>query len=129
MKSRRSLLVVAVALSISAPALAQEEDEAGEAAAVVKAATGIENREPTGESSQFKTGDRIFVWSQIKNASGQSIEHVWKRDGKELRRARFTMGSSSWRVNSRISNAAPGNYLVEVTSGEDVLGSTRFTVE
>src|SRR5262245_35741469 len=124
MKALKSLGIAAFALSLSPAALASSTD----AAAVVKAATGVEDRQPVGESSQFKKGDRVFVWSQIKNADGQSVDHVWKRDGKEFWRAHFDVASASWRVNSRVANAASGSYVVDVTAGDDVLGSVSFTV-
>ena len=115
------------------------EQKAGEAAATaaaasgahaeVKAATGIEDRKPTGEATSFKAGTLIYVWSQVTGAKGQEVEHVWKRDGKEFRRAKFSIGSVRWNMNSRIPNAAKGGYVVEVVLGDEKLGEIAFTVE
>lgn len=123
-------LLTAVTLSVALPALADDKPAAaaGEASAVVKAATEIQNREPVGEATQFKKGDKIYVWSQLRNLEGQSIDHVWKKDGKELYRAHLDVGSKSWRTNSRRQNAQPGSYVVEVMQGETQLGSIAFTV-
>src|SRR5262249_30228140 len=118
----------ATALLIAFPSLAHAED-AGTPTATAKAATGVENRLPVGEASKFKKGDRIFVWSEVLGADGQSVEHVWKRDGKEFRRARFDVQSRRWRVNSRMQDAHPGSYVVEVVAGDKVIGSVNFTVE
>jgi hypothetical protein len=123
MKKLATALVATLALSLSAPARAEGDPEA-----LVKAASGIAGRDPTGEATAFKSGERVFAWSQIKNAGGQSVEHVWKRDGKEIWRARFDVGGNKWRVNSHRSSIEPGSYLVEVTSGDKVLGSVQFTV-
>ncbi len=95
----------------------------------VKAATGIENRKPTGEATSFPAGTLIYVWSQIYDANGQEVEHVWKRDGKEFRRAKFPIGSVRWSRNSRMPSAKKGSYVVEVMLGEDKLGEIAFTVE
>jgi hypothetical protein len=99
------------------------------AKAEVKAATGIENRMPTGEASTFAPGTLIYVWSQVTGANGKEVEHVWKRDGKEFRRAKFNIGSKRWSMNSRMPKAAKGSYVVEVVLGEEKIGEVSFTVE
>jgi hypothetical protein len=105
------------------------DGEAKPARADVKAATGIENREPTGEATTFSPGTLIYVWSRVFEAKDQDVEHVWKRDGQEFRRAKFHIGSPRWSVNSRMQNAKKGAYVVEVVMGEEKLGEVSFTVE
>lgn len=105
------------------------DGEAKPAHADVKAATGIENREPTGEATTFAPGTLIYVWSRVFEAKDQDVEHVWKRDGQEFRRAKFHIGSPRWSVNSRMQNAKKGAYVVEVVMGEEKLGEASFTVE
>jgi hypothetical protein len=99
------------------------------AKAEVKAATGIENKMPTGEGTSFKAKEKVFVWSEVTGAAGQEVEHVWKRDGKEVNRAKFSIGAKRWRMNSRVPSAAKGAYVVEVMLGEQKLGEVSFTVE
>ena len=111
---------------------AKQPAEAGEdnlARAEVKAATGIEDRKPTGEATKFEAGTLVYVWSQVFDAKDREVEHVWKRDGKEFRRAKFQIGSVRWSVNSRMPKAKKGAYVVEVVAGEDKLGEVSFTVE
>ncbi len=111
---------------------AAAEKEPGEgkpAHADVKAATGIESRKPTGEADKFSAGTTIYVWSQVFDAKDKEVEHVWKKDDKELRRAKFQIGSVRWSVNSRQQNAKKGAYVVEVVCGDDKLGEVSFTVE
>lgn len=103
--------------------------EASGARAEVKAATGIEDRKPTGEATTFKAGTLIYVWSQVTGANGKEVEHVWKREGKEFRRAKFSVGSVRWSMNSRMPGARKGSYVVEVILGEEKLGEVSFTVE
>ncbi len=102
-----------------------------DAAAEVKAGTGIEDREPTGVASAFKKGDTVFVWSNITDADGQTVEHVWKLDGKEVFKVSFEVKSKRWRVNSRRRNLAAGAYVVEATTddGKKKLGEVAFKVE
>jgi len=102
-----------------------------DAAAEVKAGTGIEDREPTGVASSFKKGDTVFVWSNITEADGQTVEHAWKLDGKEVFKVSFEVKSKRWRVNSRRRNLAAGAYVVEVTAddGKKKLGEVSFKVE
>jgi hypothetical protein len=112
------------------PAEKKADSAEGKSAhAEVKAATGIENREPTGETDKFSAGTTIFVWSRVFDAKDEDVEHVWKRDDKEFRRAKFHVGSVRWTMNSRQRNAKKGSYVVEVMRGEDKLGEVSFTVE
>ena len=111
------------------PAAAKSDAAGDDAKAEVRAATGIENKLPTGVSATFKANDTVFVWSEVTGASGQEVEHVWKRDGKEFRRAKFAIGSKRWKTNSRMRNAGKGAYVVEVVLGDKALGEVSFTVE
>jgi hypothetical protein len=137
MTTQRSLALVAfafaaAAISLSLVASAHGEEKAppaGATTATVKAATAVENRLPVGEATRFAAGTRIFVWSEIVGADGETIEHVWKKDGTEMRRARFAVHSNRWRTNSRVPSAAVGHYVVEVLAGGRVIGSTSFVVE
>jgi len=108
---------------------AAETKSESAAHADVKAATGIENRLPTGEATTFQKGTLIYVWSLVTGANGKEVEHVWKRDGKEFRRAKFSIGSKRWSMNSRVPGAAKGNYVVEVVLGDEKLGEVSFVVE
>jgi hypothetical protein len=71
----------------------------------------------------------VYVWSQVFDAKDKDVEHVWKRDDKEFRRAKFHIGSVRWSMNSRMPSAKKGAYVVQVVSGEDKLGEVSFTVE
>jgi len=103
--------------------------EVSGAHADMKAAPGIENRLPTGEATTFSAGTLIYVWSQVTGAQGKEVEHVWKRDGKEFRRAKFSIGSVRWNMNSRMPSAKKGAYVVETVLGEEKIGEVSFTVE
>lgn len=131
--------IIASLISLAVPAFAEEAAKeaaketaapaATEAKAEVKAAAGIENRMPTGEATTFAAKSTVYVWSEVNGANGQEVEHVWKKDDKEIRRAKFQVGAKRWRMNSRASSAAKGSYVVEVVLGDKVLGDVKFTVE
>lgn len=119
------LFLALVSASILAIAPGAQADPAAEA----KAATKIENREPVDPGTSFKSGDTVYVWSSVTGAEGKTVQHVWKKDGKELRRAQFPVKSARWRVNSKLQYAAAGEYVVEVVAEEQKLTEVSFKVE
>jgi hypothetical protein len=133
MKTLGLALVLASSLCLPVIARAQSDTppaaSAEEAKALVKAASSIENRLPVGEATSFKAGETIYVWSEVTGAAGQEVEHVWKRDGKEVRRAKLSIGAKKWKTNSRMQKVGKGSYVVEVVLGEQKIGEVSFTVE
>lgn len=124
MKTRSMFLALALTF---APCLAPAAH--AEQSAVVKAGTGIENRQPVGVGASFKAGEPIFVWSEVRDADGKTAEHVWKRDGKEVNHARLPVRSRVWRTSSRVPRAAAGSWTVEVIVDGQTLGTVSFKVE
>lgn len=136
-KSGRLLVYSVFALSMAAgsafagdgsdaPVAAQE---AQAAAAEVKMAKSIENREPVEEGTSFAAGEKIWAWSRITGANGTTVKHVWKKDGAEVWSATLEIKSNRWTTYSRRKVSA-GQYEVEVR-GEDgtSLGTVSFTVQ
>lgn len=139
----KSLLIASLSLVLGAgAALADERPLPGEAvpaqaeapaqqgaAAEVKAAKGIENKEPVEEGTSFAAGDKVWVWSRITGAANTTVKHVWKKNGQEIWSANLPVKSTRWTTSSR-RTVQPGQYVVEV-QGEDgsVLGSVSFDVQ
>lgn len=100
------------------------------ASAEVKAAKGVEKREPVEPGSSFEAGTTVWAWSLVSGAAGTTVKHVWKKDGAELWHANLKIGSKKWTTYSRRTIKTAGAYSVEVV-GEDgtVLGTTEFTVQ
>jgi hypothetical protein len=99
------------------------------AAAEVKAARGVENREPVDEGTTFAAGDTVYAWTRVTGAKGTSVSHVWKRDGAEVWKATLRIGSNRWTTHSRRKTSA-GAWTVEVLdAGGAVIGSVAFTVQ
>ena len=109
-------------LGLSSIALADPRAE-------VKAGTGVEKREVTGESATFPAGTTVWVWSRITDGEG-SVKHVWKRDGKEVWTATLRVGGKRWSTQSRRTIPKAGSWEVEVQSADGAkLGTVAFAVQ
>lgn len=102
---------------------------ASAATAEVKAAKGVENREPVEEGSTFEAGTTVWCWSLIRNAEG-AVQHVWKKDGTAVWTANLKVRSKRWTTYSRRKLSKPGSYSVDVVGADGaVLGSVAFTIQ
>ena len=119
---RRIALVISL-LAAPASAFAQP-------AAEIKAAKGIEKREPVDAGTTFAAGDTVYAWTRVTDAAGTKVTHVWKRDGKEVWKASLRIGSKRWTTNSRRKMSKPGAWTVDVVAEDGTsLGSVAFTVQ
>jgi hypothetical protein len=110
------------------PAPPAAKDAAG-ATAEVKAGTGVEKHEITGEATTFPAGTTVWVWSRILNSEGK-VKHVWKLDGKEVWTATLDVGSKRWSTQTRRTIAKPGSWTVDVvTEAGAPLGTVSFTIQ
>jgi len=141
MKIKRSLFIASLSLMLGAGAAmaaptapegsvpSQAEAPAQAAAAEVKAAKGVENKEPVEEGTSFAAGDKVFVWSRITGAANTTVKHVWKKNGQEIWFATLPVKSARWTTSSR-RTVQPGQYVVEVQAEDgSVLGSVTFDVQ
>lgn len=132
-QSMRCVLFLSLFLGASFCALssprAEEAAAAKAASAEIKAAKGVASYEPVEEGTSFSAGTMVWVWSRIFNADGTSVQHVWKKDGKEVWSATLSIRSARWSTNSR-RVVQPGQYEVEVRSQDgSSLGSVSFSVQ
>ena len=111
-----------------APPKDAPKDTSG-ASAEVKAGTGVEKHEITGEGTSFPAGTTVWVWSRVTNAEG-NIKHVWKRDGKEAWTATLKVGSKLWSTQSRRAISSAGSWEVDVqTEAGASIGTVSFTIQ
>jgi hypothetical protein len=128
-----SLLVGGVAFADDAPPKTDKTEEKkpappGDASAEIKAGTGVDKFEITGEGTTFPAGTTVFVWSRVTNAEN-GIKHVWKRDGQAVWTATLPTGSKKWSTQSRRTIPKAGSWEVEVQTADGAsLGSVAFTV-
>ena len=128
MWNRFALIFLCLGL-VAGSAVAQTEAPATAATAEVKAAKGVENREPVEEGTTFAAGTTVWCWSLLRNSEG-AAKHVWKKDGKPVWTANHKIRSKRWTTYSRRKLSKPGSYSVDVLGADDaVLGSVSFTIE
>jgi Protein of unknown function (DUF2914) len=138
---KRSLFITSLLLALGAGTAMAEtpsqgardavpaQAEAPAQAAEVKAAKGIENKEPVEEGTSFVAGDKVFIWSRVTGAANTTIKHVWKKNGQEIWFATLPVKSTRWTTSSR-RTVQPGQYVVEVQAEDgSVLGSVSFDVQ
>jgi cytoskeletal protein RodZ len=78
--------------------------------------TAVENRQLVGESDRFTEGTKVWFWTRVRGgASGETIYHVWMREGVEKARVPLRLGGSHWRTqsNKTLGPESTGNWSVE----------------
>lgn len=111
--------------ALAAPAFADQTAEA-------KSAKGVDKKthQPVDEATEFTVGQRVYVWSKLTDTKGKNFAHVWKKDGKEIRKTTFEGKSATMYRYTNLSYLAAGSYTVEVQSADGtVLTSVSFTVK
>jgi hypothetical protein len=95
--------------------------------------SAIQDREPTDKvSNLLNDKDRIYFFSEIKDAPNQKITHRWEHNGKVMSETSFDVGSSRWRVFSskNLDPSWTGEWKVSVVDeAGSTLGASTFTYE
>ena len=108
---------------------AQPTAAAASATAEVKAAKGVDKKEPVEPGDTFTAGTKVWIWSRVTGLAGTSIKHVWKKDDKQVWQATLKVGGPRWTTSSRRQLKA-GSYTVDVVGADgSTLGSVSFTVQ
>ena len=83
-----------------------------------------------GEGDRFRSGQRVtFATRVLGGGSGESIQHVWLRDGKVQQSIPLRLGGASWRTHSMKTLGRPGAWAVEARDGQGrVLARADLTV-
>ena len=126
---RRTLVIAAVLIAAAAgPASAQES---GLTVEKMIFCTGIEDRLPVGESTQFfESAERIYCYTRINGAADTlDVTHVWYYGDEEKARVDLTIKSASWRTwsSKKMLPAWSGAWRVDILGpDEKVLLSREF---
>lgn len=113
------------------PAAAAPESNATVARAQFTSA--IENREPVDKvSNLLNDKNRVYFFSEIKDAPNQKITHRWEYNGKVMSEMNFDVGGERWRVFSSktLDPSWTGEWKVSVLDeAGSTLGASTFTYE
>ncbi len=124
-----TLGVMAFALTVASPALAQNGDGAISIEAAV--ARSIDERMPVDTGSVFPADvGQLWMWTRVKNAEGRKISPVWQHGGHEWV-VDLPVGAQQWRAWSSkvIPELWQGEWTVEVRDESGVvLSSKKFRV-
>jgi len=138
-KALRPLFSIALAALLSnlgpSHASAQETSEpVATTASVAESAicTAVEDRVPVGAATEFHADvDRLFCWTRIQDAAGQTITHAWIHEGVTRARVELKVGADHWRTYSSklILPSWTGEWELKVFTEEGaVLATIPFTV-
>ncbi len=120
---------VILAWILSAMAVANE----GTALTVVESGVGtaVANRELQGKADSFPEGSTVCFFTKTTGPqAGDTIDHVWIRDGQETHKKTLAIGGSPWRTWSckTLHKGSVGPWTVEArTAGGKVIGKAGFT--
>lgn len=83
-----------------------------------------------GEGDRFRSGQRVtFATRVLGGGAGESIRHVWLRDGKVEQSILLRLGGASWRTHSTKTLGRPGAWAVEARDEQGrVLARADLTV-
>ncbi len=127
---RRTLVIAAVL--IAAAVVSSTTQESGLTVEKMSFCSGIEDRLPVGESTQFfETAERIYCYTRINGAVDTlDVTHVWYYGDEEKARVDLTVQSASWRTwsSKRMLPAWSGVWRVDILGPPDgeVLLSREF---
>lgn len=92
--------------------------------------SGVENRRLVGQSDVFAVDTRVWFWNRVEGGrSGDTIQHVWRLEGREMSRISLRIGSANWRTQSRktLYPGSAGSWTVEaIDEAGDVLARSEF---
>lgn len=128
------------ALLVVPPVMAQESapgDSVAVAATIEVAeaaiCTSVEEREPVGAASSFPAGtERLYCFTDLRGAEGQTVVHAWIHEGTTRARVELTARADRWRTwsSKQILPEWTGAWEVKVlTAAGAVLHTETFTVE
>jgi len=93
--------------------------------------TGIVNRNLVGRGDRFPEGTVVWFWTRVLGGRpGDTIRHVWIREGRTQGTIELRVGASHWRTQSRwtMRPGSAGAWAVEARDAEGrLLARSEFT--
>jgi hypothetical protein len=76
--------------------------------------TSVASHELVGRGERFTEGSQVWFWTRVEGGeAGDTIDHVWLRDGEEAARIPLRIGGSRWRTYSAKVLRGTGRWAVE----------------
>jgi hypothetical protein len=100
----------------SEPAVLEEPMANGHVARAIFT-TGVAEREPQDEVMRLSNeSTRILFFTDLRDLQGQTVTHVWERDGNLVAQVPFSVGAPRWRVYSskELEPSWTGEWSVKV---------------
>lgn len=95
--------------------------------------SAVQDREPVDKvTTLLNDKNRIYFFSEIKDAPNQKITHRWEHNGKIVSETSFDVGGNRWRVfsNKTLDPSQTGEWKVSVVDeAGSTLGASTFTYE
>jgi len=95
--------------------------------------SAVQDREPVDKVSSLPNDqNRVYFFSEIKDAANQKITHRWEHNGKVVSEVGFDVGGNRWRVfsNKTLDPSQTGEWKVSVVDeAGSTLGASTFTYE
>ncbi len=90
--------------------------------------TDVVNRRLIGQADRFSEGASAAFWTRvIGGASGDTVRHVWLREGKVMQSVNLRIGGPHWRTHSRKTLWGVGEWAVEAHGADGrVLARATF---
>jgi cytoskeletal protein RodZ len=91
--------------------------------------TDVVNRQLVGQSNRFAVGTRVVFWTRVIGGQrGDTIRHVWIREGSPVGTIELNIGAAHWRTQSRWTlRQGAGQWAVEARDARDqVLARAEF---
>jgi cytoskeletal protein RodZ len=92
--------------------------------------TDVVDRQLVGQSDRFAVGTRVAFWTRVTGGRpGETVRHVWIREGRLVATVALPIGSTSWRTQSQrtLAPEAEGDWVVEARDlGGRVLARHEF---
>jgi uncharacterized protein YkuJ len=119
----------------AAEAQPQAQPQAKSTGTVARAqfTSAVQDREPVDKLSSLSNDqNRVYFFSEIKDAANQKITHRWEHNGKVVSEVGFDVGGNRWRVfsNKTLDPSQTGEWKVSVVDeAGSTLGASAFTYE
>lgn len=89
---------------------------------------GVRNHRPIGQATEFEEGQVVWFTTRVLGGrAGETLRHVWLRDGGWVQTVKLPLGGAHWRTHSRKTLWGTGRWTVEARDAEgNVLARASF---